>query len=193
MKSTILLLLSLFVSGVVLAQKIDKKLPGSYKGIVTQKEYEKILELSVSYVKSQNVAITKVEDGGIFISDKGQTGTLYLDNLVRKCKAAPDPKDWEEIIHSHFEGVLHLNDQSSNLNLYDFEMAKKYLSIRVYTPDWVEGAGGKEGLITREDIPGTVSVLMIDLPKAFMALPRDSTLSWGKSDEALFQEAIKNL
>lgn len=193
MKSLVLLLFSLVVSGVGFAQKIDKNLPDSYKGIITQKEYERILVLSVNYLKSQNISIVKVEDGGIFTSDTEQEGTFYLDNLVRKCKAASDEKVWEEIVNSHFEAVIHRSDGLEAINLQDYETAKKYLSIRIYPPDFFESAGGKGQFITREDIPGTVSVIMIDLPTAFMVLMRDSSLKWGKSDEMLFQEAIRNL
>lgn len=83
--------------------------------------------------------------------------------------------------------------QTSKVDLNDYEKVKPYLSIRIYNDASIAQKGGVGNMVSRVDLDGTMTVLMLDLPEAFAPLFKTNFEKWNKSAGEVFKVAELNV
>ncbi|HOY15762.1 MAG TPA: hypothetical protein PLC89_00650 [Haliscomenobacter sp.] len=171
-------------------KNIDRKRPDFYDGIVTQQEYETILEHAISCAE-QIGELVLVANGTITIKNSdNQNGKteFHLDNLVRRC-SKNEVSEWKELIANHFRRFF--SDSNKEKYIYkDFDFASQMLKFLVRTYDIVEG---KDDFICRVDLPETCTFLILDYDETFHFVRKDRIKEWDKTQEELFEVALENV
>jgi hypothetical protein len=184
----ILLLLSAFHLA-SFGQQIDYSLPPGFDKTISQNDYKTIADQSVAIV-SKKYKVDNVKNGTIIV---GHEQAFDLDNLVSKCIAETDHTKWASIISEHFNALFSSMDQKAGIDLHNYETVKPYLSIRIYPAETVEARGGTASLISRTDLEGTLSMLMLDLPQAFTPVSKTDFDTWHKTTDETFKAASDNI
>jgi hypothetical protein len=189
MRITILIILSLSIYLSTTAQKIDYKIPDGYEKNIIAKDYKKIVDLALPIV-SKRYKIISLKKGAIETQEHFQ---VNLHNLILKCAEVKDKTSWQQIIEEHFSKMFTSMDDKQKLNLDDFEIAKKYLSLRIYDKISVDKRNGTKTVIYRVDIEGTYTFLMFDLPDAFTNVGTEQLKLWKKDSAEIFKIAQANI
>lgn len=82
--------------------------------------------------------------------------------------------------------------QTSGTNLDDYEKVKPLLRVRIYSDASVAQKGGVDGLMSRVDLKGTTTLLMIDQGEGFAPLFKADFEKWNKPAEDVFKAAMAN-
>jgi adenine/guanine phosphoribosyltransferase-like PRPP-binding protein len=173
-------------------QKIDYSIPKGYETDINKSDYKTLVDISIEVIKKK-YKIDFVKDGAVQLIANQEMQTLNLHNLIVKCAESMDKKRWKQVIEDHFESMFSTIDEQKKINPNDFATIKKYLSIRIYREDFIVQRGGKEKVVAKVDIEGTFTVLMLDLPKTFMAVDRQIFELWKKSEAEVFSIAQSNI
>ncbi|MBV6647075.1 MAG: hypothetical protein KI790_16580 [Cyclobacteriaceae bacterium] len=164
-------------------------MPKEYEGFLSQKEFDKVVDLSLHHLKELGFKVRNIVGGQITI-DQGEEEDkhFYLDNLVRKV-AQLDQNEWSEEIYSHF---YKLQDRSEAYDfLYkDLEHASKYLKVLIKPNDLLPNS---EEYVTTEHFPKTLTFLVLDFEDQFHYVRNDRASEWEQPTEKLFQIALSNL
>ncbi|HEY4323020.1 MAG TPA: hypothetical protein VGN20_03515 [Mucilaginibacter sp.] len=171
------------------SQTVSYVMPESFKDAISQEDYEIIAKQSLSVVSSR-YQVDNLANGTITITGRQ---AFNLDNLVPKCAAEKDRTKWEGIIQDHFKSLFNSFDAKKKLNTTDYDYIRSYLSIRIYPDATIEQRGGTANFITRIDLDGTTTILMLDLPQAFTPVLKDDFNMWHKTIDEVFKEAIANV
>jgi hypothetical protein len=191
MKSLFTFLIVLICFGSSRAQTISYTVPKAYKTVISQDDYKQIVDLSVAAI-GKAYPVKQVKDGAVELQGKNQ-GTINLDNLIAKCLAAADKAQWTSVVQDHFTNLFTSVRKQANLNIQNFDTAAKYLSLRIYSQQTVAQRGGIDNFVSKTDLEGTYTMLMLDLPGAFTPIPRPLFASWNKSVDEVFQIAQRNV
>jgi hypothetical protein len=115
---------------------------------------------------------------------------LGLMKLAQMCKEAKQG-EWRGVIERFFDNLLRSERENKELEgkMKDFEQIKKMLVVRLAP----EGTLPRELLVCREDLPGTVSYLALDLPTSIRSLKPDEVAVWGRPPGELFETALENV
>lgn len=132
-----------------------------------------------------------IEDGVAVV--EGQPGRHGLGNLAQRCHGAPRER-WPQMIAEHLglSDVEALTKRTSDLLEQPFPVIREHLGVRVY-PEQFVALPMQSQVVYRVDLPGTVTVVVIDLGPSMIALPVVVAESWPASPEELFAAGIANL
>lgn len=138
--------------------------------------------------KGQRVMIS---EGTVSGGDLGEM-RLGLMNVGQLCAAAPEG-EWPVLIAGHFDRLGAGQRESKELEsqIADYALIGPRLGVRLFEPGHLGPVG--EVAVMREDIPGLVSVLCVDMPSTVQTLKREQVEEWGVDDEELFERAMQNL
>lgn len=115
--------------------------------------------------------------------------TFGLLNLAQTCGQSPR-QDWSKIIDSHFANMVRALDRSKSDFVPAFESVRESICVRL----WDEAdVPVRDVSICRTDLPGLLSVIVLDSPESIQTVRRDVAASWGVGDEELFAIAMANL
>jgi hypothetical protein len=117
---------------------------------------------------------------------------LGLPNLAQTCNRFP-PEQWAERVEAHFDSMRRAKRDEANVEEYlaDLAAAREMLAVRIGS---AEGLGRmREMLVAREDLPGTLSYLVLDLPHTVQNVPPDKAAAWGVETRALFEVGLANV
>lgn len=183
-----LLLFSAFVS----AQHIDYSKPAGFENAVSDKDYKFIVNQSVEEINkyAEVAAVNQGEIQLVSIKDADQT-VFYLDNVIKKC-LSEERKHWDTVIEDHFKSYFDGLKFHETLDVHNFEAIRDYLSIRIYEESFVKEYS-ENNWITKNDLEGTTSVLMLDLPTTFTTVTKDVFNLWKKSKTEIFGIAQENV
>ena len=185
--STIVFLTCLQLS----AQKINYSFPDGYENEISKKQYKYLVNESVKQL-SKNYQIASVKKGVIKLEEGQDYSLVNLHNLILECSQI-DKKQWGTYISSHFESMYEAISIQKQLDPTKFETLVEYFSIRIYEENYVMQAGGKEQLVVKKQLEGTLSLLMLDLPSAFTPVKREMFELWNKTEDEVFEIAQKNV
>jgi hypothetical protein len=175
------------------AQKISYDPPPNLPQHLSQDDYKRLVDTSIAVI-SKKYKVETVEAGSVHIEDDHQkTAVLNLDNLILKCKEEPDRSVWPAIIRDHFDKLFSTIDQQRQLDPTSYEKMKKYLSIRIYQKETVDQRGGTDSLVSRTDLPGTYTLLMLDFPGAFTPVRAAMFARWKVDTADVFRVAQANV
>lgn len=188
---TILLVLS--TGSRAWAQKISYDLPRDYRKSFTVADYHLLVDSAVAMV-GRRYPIEKVAAGTITLrAGQANVTAFNLHNLIAQCAAEPNHQAWGPLIRHHFTSLFSSFDEQKKLDPSNYERMRGYLSLRVYSEALVAQRGGAQNLVTRVDLPGTVTMLMLDLPGTFNAVPKADIAQWHQEVAALFAQAQANV
>ena len=189
----ILILLALGISSGAWGQKISYDPPKEYRKVIAAADYQLLVDSAVAVV-GRRYPIEKVADGTITLRAGQADATAFnLRNILATCAAEPDRRAWGPLIRHHFTSLFSSLDAQKKLDPSSYESMRGYLSLRVYPEALVAQRGGAQNLVTRVDLPGTVTMLMLDLPGTFSAVPQAGTAQWHQETAALFAQAQANV
>lgn len=165
-------------------------MPAHYEGIVTQKEYETIVDYAVAYLQ-QISEIVAVKDGTIAIkqADKPNEEMLcHLDNLTRRCKTE-DPREWQTIVNQHF-ARLKIDPHKAKYIFKDFDYAEPMIKYTVRHASIVDKI---DEVVHRIDLPETATFLVLDTDESFRYIRKNDIKEWEKTEAELFEIARQNV
>lgn len=117
---------------------------------------------------------------------------LGLLNLAQVCHAA-DRSQWPRLVEAHFQLVDTLAGQRTAFEpVAGLEQVRDQLAVRIW-PEEILGSLRSENLIWREDIPGTVSALVLDMPTSVRTIKPEEANGWDKGIDELFSLALENV
>jgi len=187
------LLLALTLAFGAQAQKISYTIPKDYRKVISPADYKLVVDSAVAVVR-RRYPVASVQDGTITLQ-AGQPGVtaFNLHNLLTKCAAEPDKAQWPGLIRHHFTSLFSSFDEQRKIDPRNFESVRPYLSLRLYPVASLAQRGGAANLLTRTDLEGTATVLMLDLPGAFTAVPKTMFAEWHQEPAAVFALAQANV
>jgi hypothetical protein len=117
---------------------------------------------------------------------------LGLSNLAQTCNQEP-PDRWPARIDAHFEAMRLANRESAEVeqSLGDFARARDLLAVRIGRVE--DLAPMRATLLAREDLPGTLSYLVLDLPHVVATASSDHATQWGEQTPELFEIGLANV
>ena len=172
--------------------KKDKKyeLPAMYNGIVSQNEYNDILNICKQYHQDNGLEISRIAEGEIVTEIEGDEQHRYLDNLVRVL-ASNESTRWKELIYQHFD-KLKPNSSALNYLYKDFEYASQFLRVLLKEDTFVLGDDISK-YVHRTDLPKTHTFLILEFEEKFFYVIKDEIIEWNKAENELFEIAIENI
>lgn len=144
------------------------------------------------WFKSRGVSVIISEGVLRAVADGESLSQFGLSNIVSVCAAAPI-EQWPEIIDRHFEALrqMHARHKDLKSSVGGWEQIRPRLVPRLWEPAALGDATSH--LICREDIPGLVTTLAVNLDDSVRGISRKEADEWDRSDELLFETAIDNV
>jgi hypothetical protein len=116
--------------------------------------------------------------------------SLGLMNVGQVC-AQHEEGEWPRLVADHLSAVLRSFEEGAAAEEpLEFEACRGQLVVRLYEAEDI--ARILDVAVVREDVPGLMSILCLDLPTSVQTLRRDQVEPWGKSDDELFAQAAAN-
>ncbi len=200
---------------------VDYTMNQAYLGDADQALFEQIVNLGIDEMvilaQELGVDIFKVEKGVIHISMKmnesagnkkdgnqkddeeegKMTMELNLNNMLRSCKTVSD-EEKKRVVANYFSQVKKsLTDFLNKKETYvlkDFDYSKNLLVVQVREAGYVNNTNkGTVNMISREDIPHTVTLLGLDYDEGFRYLQHNDIKEWGVPLETLWEIAYENV
>lgn len=165
--------------------------PSSWAAFFSADQIERFNQSVLEYFESQEIPAALEE--GVVISEKEGLGPFGLQNLAQLCAQAPEDR-WQSIIYAHFDNLRRGQAEAAEISaqITDFNKIKPHLAVRIYPENMFEEMA-QEDMIYRQDLDGTLTVLVFDLPSTIRTVSRQLTTNWDQSDEELFKVGIDNL
>ncbi|RYY84006.1 MAG: hypothetical protein EOO15_20255 [Chitinophagaceae bacterium] len=186
-----LALLLLFFGLNGFSQKIAYNLPEGLEGRISAAEYKPIVDSAVYHIASR-WKVLRVDSGVVQLEENPEASQWNLYNLVSQCLSIPKEQRGA-FVREYFQRTFRSMDTRKTLDLGSFAAARQYLALRIYPAQTVEGTALKENSLTRRDLEGTYTVVMLDLPDVFTNLRRNDFEKWKTSEEAVFAAATENV
>jgi hypothetical protein len=159
-------------------------------------EYGAIRALVTSaLMKNGAGAIDSSGDAGTLSFSLGEPGTdsyvMNLYNVFTMCVGA-DRKNWPAIVEDYVGKVIGIRkeEKSALASLESYQEGKGLLFIKVYPIEYVDRLAGS--YVGAEDIPGTLSVVVIDLPSSVTPLKPEFLAKWKKEGREVISAAKQN-
>lgn len=134
-------------------------------------------------------AWTPARDALTLLPEGGAATPMGLANLAQLVLRAPGPEDWEELVRRHVSTCLRFMQRGPAMAADGLDIAIDQLKVRLYPAS----SPHLDRLLTAPSpIPGTVLVLVRDLPEAVLSVPREQAATWGLGTAALFELALQS-
>jgi hypothetical protein len=118
-----------------------------------------------------------------------------ITNIAQKCALTPEEK-WDDIIKNHFDNFESIPSETEDYieRAKDFANIKDDLRLQLYPARYLEGIDEEliHQLVYRIDIPGTLSMIVIDLPSALQSIRRSDLETWNVAEDEVFTIALAN-
>ena len=168
--------------------------PAGWGDFFSPEEYRRFIRLVEAELRQQGFRFT-INGGTVVVTgdhadNQRQMGLL---NLAQMCKSRPK-HDWPEIIAHHFGQLERIDRERRALaeRTRDFDRVAELLAVRIWPRDYLEGIGF-DAAVHREDLEGTVSVLVYDLPTSIQNVSPKDAEAWGKAPDELFALGLANV
>src|SRR5579864_1466223 len=169
--------------------KKQSLLPSDRFSFMQQNEQEAFIKDIQGYFQSKPNFKLDFSQGVVYRENNMEYG---LDNLAQTYHQA-NVDDRKKIIADHFNGIFHGQQEQEKIlmDISNFDLAKKYLAVRLYPPDYAQQVG-KSFLVYREDLDGVLTVLVLDLPSTITNVKPEQAAKWKISTEKLFDIGLEN-
>lgn len=128
----------------------------------------------------------ELEEGVVRLRDGSRT--FGLQNLAQTCRKTPKSR-WSTVVARHFRGLFKLQADEAELDakVRDFDAIKERLRVRLSDRE------GAKGEMTRRVTRGLYAELVLDAPSYLRSVARTEARAWRRSEDGLFQVALKNV
>ena len=162
------------------------KLRPPWASFFTPLEWEKFLIAVARELTARRIPF-KYEDGMFLVQVGDNAVQVGLGNLAQICHQAGRAQ-WAEIIKQHLGQLLDVPNDDG-LELRDFEKVKDQLFIRLMSLD----VPRQDLAVARNDIPGTIAYLAIDLPTTVRSISTGDVEGWEKTPGQLYEIGLSNV
>lgn len=133
------------------------------------------------YFHERGETATLTADGRLEVrSPNGTTQEFVVAGLAEAASRRPS-EEWPELVNSHFEGIAALRDAVGEVEVPDWETARPRLRLRIYPESFLTGAGlAPSEVVAESDLPGTLTVLVVDSADTALVVPREDLKRWGQ-------------
>jgi hypothetical protein len=165
--------------------------PPEWASFFTPERYAHF-EREVRRYFQRNEIACQIHDGVVYLMAPGETKPNRqwgLQNLAQTCnmeKTESFGRRIEEHFNAMRQGAKEQEDVKAKMG--DFAAVRDLVGVRLGSPEMP-----REFLIWREDIPGVISYIVLDLPSSMVTVNGDSLNTWGISSGDLFAVALGNL
>jgi hypothetical protein len=147
-----------------------------------------------AYFEERGIVIDFDVDSGVIrtaLSERATQSAFGLLNLAQVCRQA-DRDAWRDVVRAHFDTVFAASngDSALRVDVHHLESCRDMLRARLYPLDITRQS---DELVSRPGPPGTLEVLVLDLPTSVRTVSRHEADAWGVTDAALFEMARGNL
>jgi len=164
------------------------KMRPSWASFFTPGEWERFLVAVTRELTARQIPY-QYEDGAFLVEVGGNVVHVGLGNLAQICHQAGRAR-WEEIIKLHLGQLADApNEAGTEELLHDFEKVKDQLFIRLMSMD----VPRQDLEVARNDIPGTIAYLAIDLPTTVRSISTGDVDGWGKTPGQLYEIGLNNV
>lgn len=158
----------------------------------SDEEHRAFIRLVAEYFADRNLGVAfgndfvRVESDGLV-----KERTCGLSNVAQKCHLCPRA-EWRKTIEDHFDQVVAHSTEYVEFERKkaDFDAIADLLKLRIYPDEYVEPRL-RQSVVYREDLPGTMTTLVLDSPGGYAVVNRSEAEAWRKSDRELFDLALK--
>ena len=176
-------------------KKVDQQKSSLGLEIFSTDEYGEFIHLVKSDLSERGYIVSGVNDGFLSTKIDGKGKNFGLVNLAQNCKLA-QKQEWSSIIKNHFDALKQSDTDESELqkNIATFDKIKGLIAVQLYPVDYFDSVPEmKQSSISRSAMPGVMSVLVFDMPKAIRGVKRTESKMWNKSDNELFAIGLANV
>lgn len=116
-----------------------------------------------------------------------------LWNLAQVCRRQPFRR-WREIAKDHLDrsNPQRLAAAVQTLAEGSYEASAERLGVRIHGEGFLDEQT-RDAVVYREDLPTTITLLVLDLGPSVVGLPRPIAERWGVPTERLFEQALRNV
>jgi hypothetical protein len=152
------------------------------------------MELVAAYFERTKIPCA-IEEGRVRVGSPGEENErqLGLMNLAQMCHSRPE-SEWPAIVQTHFDGLQRAEREGTALEerLKDFAKVSELLAVRIWPEEMVADLRGIS-IISRQDLEGTLTVLVYDLPTSVRQVTEEDAAAWGKTPRELFDIGLANV
>jgi len=122
----------------------------------------------------------------------GRLHRFGLWNLMQICAGTPRD-EWAGMVAAHFDSVRRAPDVERRFSarLASLETAREHLVLRVFDQAHLPEEVQRES-VARREVPGLVTLVVVDFPETCRSLQRKEAAAWGASDEDVWAAAMEN-
>ncbi len=116
-----------------------------------------------------------------------------LSNLAQVCNQSPSDA-WPRLVAEHLakSDRPKMEAMVEDLAGSGYDQIASQLAIRIHPEDFLWGTL-LDHIVHRRDLPGTLTVLVLDLPASALPVPVPIAESWGVPVASLFERALQNV
>ncbi len=164
--------------------------PAAWTGPFSPAQYAAFVEVVRAELRALG-AEGRIEDGSASVETGEWQGRYGLENLAQLC-ARHERREWPEIVRAHFAALGRAQRAHEAGEERSFAEAAPLLAVRLWPAEYLAQVPRDE-VLYREELPGTVTVLVYDLPETVQQVRPAETSRWGKSVEELFALGLDNV
>ena len=165
------------------------KLRPAWASFFTPPEWERFLLAIAQELTGRRIPYQYHGDGFLAVKAGETEMQMGLGNLAQICHQA-GRDSWAEIIRTHLDQILNAPNDHADEMLHDFERVEDQLFIRLMALD---GAPRQDLAVARNDIPGTIAYLAIDLPTTVRSISTGDVEGWQKTPGQLYEIGLENV
>lgn len=171
---------------------IDYTPPPGYESTLTSHQYRLFVDEAVRVV-GQRYTVERVERGVIHLAgEPGASSVVNLHNILAAVADHDDEGALLDAVHAHINTLHQASDARHRPELSDYANARPLLAARVYPMAAVAQYVGKSEIVMRQHLPGTYTLLMLDLEGAFSSVAQARLAEWGVTEPEAFAAAHVN-
>lgn len=158
----------------------------------TRDRYEQFESLVRHWFRDRGMAVV-ISDG--MLRAKSESNSLWqcgLGVVLQMCAEA-EPDAWPAVVGGHFDALYaaHVKHQDIKTSIGGWEQIRPLLVARLWEPSSVNDT--RDSMLWREDLPGLMTTLALNLHDHVRSITREEAAAWGKSEDMLFETAIDNV
>ena len=160
---------------------------------ITRDQINRVLAAIASFYRARGVQFELSPQGAVVFPDEPTRGEMHIGNILARCQGV-DASEWDAIVEDHLMNIEIWWEQEKLIadRLDDFEFISQHLGVQLW-PEEMRDEFGVRGTVMRQDVPGALTTLVLDLPTALRTLRRSEIEAWDQPEATLFDMGIERV